>query len=188
MINKRDVSNTINRLFMQDKWEEARELISKLLAQMPDDHFLLARLSTTYYEQRDYGTALVHVEQALKIAPSCPLVLWDYAGTLDMLGRKKEAIRVYRKILRMGVREIAYGNCGEGIRVARTKINDVKYRLGLLFADLDRYDIAVRYIKQHIKHRDRNTPSIYHLRDVKKRLALLQQKKNPRSLKTAGKD
>ena len=40
--------------------------------------------------ESDYQEALRWVEKAREIAPDCPLVLWDYAGTLDMLGRERE--------------------------------------------------------------------------------------------------
>jgi len=79
-----------------------------------DDHWLLTRLGLTYYEEHNYKKALFYETQALRLAPKCPLVLWDYAGTLEMLGRDKEAIAIYRKLVKRGVDKIAYGECGEG--------------------------------------------------------------------------
>ena len=61
-----------------------------------DDHWLLSRLALTHYEQRQYRRALHYELKALQIAPYCHLVVWGYAGTLEMLERNKEALQPYR--------------------------------------------------------------------------------------------
>ena len=53
----------------------------------PRHHWLLTRLSSVYDEQRRYALALQYAEKAFVEAPSCPLVLWDYAGALQVLVR-----------------------------------------------------------------------------------------------------
>jgi hypothetical protein len=58
-----------------------------------DQAGLLTRLSVTYYEQKQYQKSLKCVVEALRVAPNCPLAIWDYAGTLDMLNRKKRAFK-----------------------------------------------------------------------------------------------
>ena len=58
----------------------------------PRHHWLLTRLSSEYYEQRKYALALKYAEKAFAEVPSCPLVMWDYAGALQMLGRHNEAL------------------------------------------------------------------------------------------------
>ncbi len=35
---------------------------------------------------------------AYELAPECPLVLWDLASTLEMLGDDRGALRVYREL------------------------------------------------------------------------------------------
>jgi len=177
---KREKSNKLNQLFKEEKWKEARYLILQLLKDHPNDHFLLTRLSTTYYEEKKYEKALEYVEQAYKLAPKCPLVLWDFAGTLDMLERNEDAINIYKSIIKKGARRVAYGEGGEGIRDARKLVNDCRYRVGLLYSDINKFNLALKYVKSHIANRGRNTPSIYNLRDVKRKLALLRVGKNPR--------
>ena len=73
-----------------------------------------------YYEQRRYALALKYAEKAFAEVPSCPLVLWDYAGALQMLGRHNEALDLYARIVTRGVDRIANGECGEGRAWART--------------------------------------------------------------------
>ncbi len=176
----REQTQIINRLSKEEKWAEARAYILEWLKDEPDSHWLLTNLSGTYYEERNYEKALEYVEQALRVAPRCPLVLWDYAGTLAMLERNEEALRVYNSLIRRGVDRIAYGECGEGIRRARSLINDSRYRLGRIYASMGKFHLASKYLKAHIANRSRNCPSIYNVRDVKKKLAIILEGKAPR--------
>jgi tetratricopeptide (TPR) repeat protein len=178
---KKKQSDIIWGLMKEDKWEEARLLLNKLLEDEPDSHWLLSRISLTYYEERNYEKALEYVVQALELAPRCPMVLWDYAGTLDMLGYYEDAVQVYRKLIHRGVKRIAHGECGEGIRKTRSLINDCRYRLACIYSDIDEFPLARKYVQEYISHRNRSCNSIYSLRDAKKRQALIIEGKNPRS-------
>ena len=53
----REVSRLINRLFKEEQWEQARIFILKLVEEEPDNHWLLVRLSDTYYEEKKYNDA-----------------------------------------------------------------------------------------------------------------------------------
>jgi len=80
----------------------------------PHHHWILTRLSSVYYEQRRYAIALKYAEKAsFAEVPSFPLVLWDYAGALQMLGRHNEALDLYARVVTRGVDRIANGECGE---------------------------------------------------------------------------
>jgi len=173
----------VNNLILSEKYEEARALTLLLLEDEPDDHWLLVELAETYYEQKNYEKSIEYTEQALKISPHCPLVLWQHAGTLDMLKRSEDAVIIYKRLLRRGIQKIAYGECHEGIRWARSLVNDCRYRLGLVYADLGEFQNAIKYLNSHINHRNRNCYSIYDLRMVKKKLALILKGKNPRQSK-----
>jgi tetratricopeptide (TPR) repeat protein len=153
-------------LFQREEWEKARKVLLQRLKDEPDDHWLITRIGTTYYEERDYEKALEYHETAMRLAPRCPLVLWDYAGTISMLGREKEAIGIWKRLIRRGVREIAYGRCGEGIRRARELTNDCRYTIGAAYASLGRSDLAKRYLRAHIAHRGPNCGSVYDLRQL----------------------
>ncbi|MFC2041088.1 tetratricopeptide repeat protein [Chloroflexota bacterium] len=181
MVKKfREQTQIFDRLSKEEKWAEARTFILEWLKDEPDSHWLLARLSDTYYQQSKYEMALQYIQQALQIAPNCPLVLWDYAETLDMLDRNEDALRVYKRLIRRGVPRIAYGECGEGIRWARRLVNDCRYKLGLVYASMGEFNLTSKYIKAHIANRSRNCPSLYNLRGVKKKLAIILEGKDPR--------
>jgi tetratricopeptide (TPR) repeat protein len=65
----------IEKLIEAEDWERARGLIRAALRAELADHWLLTRLSLTYYEQRRYRTALRWSDKALALGPDCPLVL-----------------------------------------------------------------------------------------------------------------
>lgn len=119
----------IAKLFEQEEWGEARELLLRELANDPSDHWLLTRLGTTYYEERQYAKALELAEQAHAIAPECPLVLWDLAGACLALGDGERARAIYQGILDRGFDDLAFGECGEGEEWARGLLADCADRL-----------------------------------------------------------
>jgi tetratricopeptide (TPR) repeat protein len=179
---KKEQLNIFYRLYDEEKWVEARTVLFELINKEPDNHWLFSRLASTYYEERKYEKALEYSEKALHLKPHCPLVLWDYAGELDMLGRDEEAIIVYKKVIHRGVNRVAYEECGEGIRWARSLVNDCSYRLGLAYASIGDFHLAGKYIKRHIANRNRNCSSIYNLRTVKRRLTIILEGKDPRKV------
>jgi tetratricopeptide (TPR) repeat protein len=165
---------TIERAISANDWPRARRLIRERLRGERDNHWLLTRLSLTYYEQKQYRKSLQYVTQALQIAPYCPLTVWDYAGTLDMLRRKKKALQVFRWLISWGEKRMAYGECGEGIRFARSLIADCYYRIARIYEERRECRKAIRAYRQHLLRRKRGARSIYPLSDVRRRYAALQ--------------
>jgi tetratricopeptide (TPR) repeat protein len=155
-------------------WAQARRLIRGELRQDRRNHWLLTRLSLTYYEQRQYRKSLKYVVQALQIAPYCPLAVWDYAGTLDMLKRRKKALKIFQWLISWGEKRIAYGQCGEGKRFARSLIADCYYRIARIHEERQERRQADRAYKQHLRRRKRGVRSIYPLSEVRRRYAALQ--------------
>ena len=155
-------------------WTKARRLIRGELRSDRDDHWLLTRLSLTYYEQKQYGKSLQYVTQALQVAPYCPLAVWDYAGTLDMLNRKQKALQVFQWLISWGEEAIAYGECGEGIRFARSLIADCYYRVARIYEEKRERGKAMRSYRQHFLRRKCGIRSIYPLSEVKRRYAALR--------------
>ena len=94
-------------------------MLRQQLKAEPHHHWILTRLSSVHDEQRRYPLALKYAEKAFAGGAPCPLVLWDYAGALQMLGRHNEALDLYARIVTRGVDRIANGECGEGRAWAR---------------------------------------------------------------------
>ena len=164
----------IERAIAANDWPGARRLIREGLRKGRDDHWLLTRLSLTYYEQKQYRKSLQYVVEALQLAPYCPLAVWDYAGTLDMLNRKKKALEIFQWLISWGEKTIAYGECGEGMRFARSLIADCYYRIARIQEERRERGKALRAYKQHLLRRKRGVRSIYPLSEVRRRYATLQ--------------
>jgi tetratricopeptide (TPR) repeat protein len=178
---KRRAASAIEEAIAKDQWLLARRRIRKKLAEEPDSHWLISRLALTYYELRQYRRALNYEIKALQIAPYCPLSIWGYAGTLDMLNREKEALEVFRWLISWGEEELAYGPCGEGIQKARSLIADCFYRIALIQARKGQRKKAIQSYKEHLSRRTRGTRSIYPLRVVKQKLRKMENLQTQRA-------
>ena len=132
----------------------------------PHHHWLLTRLSSVYYEQRRYALALKYAEKAFAEAPSCPLVLWDYAGALQMRGRHHEALDLYARIVTRGVKRIASGECGEGKAWARGLVADSHYRASLSLKAIGNEEASLSAFEQCLDLRGPGCRSIYRLDEL----------------------
>lgn len=162
-----NASQHIELLIQREFWTKAREIIRIELGKDPKNHWLLTRLSSTYYEERRYKTALTFSKKARRIAPNCPLVIWDYACSLDMLGREKSAINLWKKLVDRGERSIAFDECGEGLRWARSLINDCYFRIGESYYDIRSESLARSFIRKHLRGRKSGLPSLYEVKKIR---------------------
>ena len=149
-----------------EDWAGARRLIKAELKSNSKDHWLLFRLALTFHEQRNYERALRWEVEALQEAPYCPLTIWGYAGTLDMLGRHNESVALYRRLLSWGEEQLAYGECGEGIRRARSLLADCHYRIACIWRKKRQWKRAAIEFKKHLAARKKGHGSIYPIREV----------------------
>lgn len=168
------MTTTVEKLIKAENWPAARRAIRAELRSDPRNHWLLTRLGLTYYEQRDYRRALEYARRALVEAPRCPLVWWDYAGTLQMLGQYRDAMKVYRRLIQRGVSGIAFGDCGEGLARARGLVADCHYRLADCFQASRQRRMAIKSLEAHLAQRGPGCRSIYSLPEVKKELQKLR--------------
>ena len=159
----------IESLIHAEQWSPARIRIRAALKDEPDSHWLLTRLGLTCYEQRKYGVALRYHDQALALAPNCPLALWDKAGALQMLGRHAEALELYRRLVRRRVTSIARGPCGEGLAWARGFVADCYLRMADSFEALGKSPDSLRSFEKHLEMRGPGCHSIYPLRSLRRR-------------------
>jgi tetratricopeptide (TPR) repeat protein len=169
------MSEEIQKAIESENWEKARSLIRERLKKSPGNHWLITRLGLTYYEQRQYKRSLNYSKKAIKIAPNCPLVLWDYAGSLDMLNYKKEAISIYKRIISKGLNQIAYGKCGEGKAWARGLIADCHYRLACCYKDIGCFKKSLEEYKYHFALRGPGCHSVYNIKEIRKEVLKLKK-------------
>lgn len=160
-MTKEEFSEHLDQLFDAERWADARALIVGALRVHRGDHWLLSRLSTTYYEERNYAKALEVAKRAYAAAPNCPLVLWDLAGAMDATGHTRDAIRMYRRLIGRGERAIAHDECGEGERWARALVTDCWYRLGLCYRDTGDVARAIECLEKFLNRLLNGSESIY---------------------------
>jgi tetratricopeptide (TPR) repeat protein len=164
------MSAQIEKLIAAGDWDAARAEINRDLEDEPDNHWLITRLALTYYEQYAYERALGLSELAMELAPHCPLVLWDYAGALEMLKRPNEALAVFTRLIDRGINSIAFDECGEGLAWARGLVADCHYRSAHCHLRLDNSTDAIRQFEMHLALRGPGCRSIYPIADVRNEL------------------
>lgn len=170
---KKTISRVIEELYQKEQWARVRALIQRELKKDPNDHWYLTRLSGTYYEEHKYKKALQASNKAVRLAPKCPLALWDRAGILDMLGQHAQAIAIWRKLIKRGSKEVAYGPCGEGLVWAKSLVNDCRYRIANTYRRLGNKNQARLYYAAYMKQRALKVKSIYDKRTVKKQFGAI---------------
>jgi tetratricopeptide (TPR) repeat protein len=171
-------STEIEKTIEIEDWTKARKIIRTELKRDSKNHWLITRLGLTYYEQKQYKRALTYSKKAYAIAPKCPLVLWDYAGALEMLGRVQEAIEIYQRLIQKGVKRIAYGTCGEGLAWARGLVSDCYYRLAHCYKHQKENKKAVDAIKKHLSLRGPGCRSIYTIKEARYKLKAIRKASN----------
>jgi tetratricopeptide (TPR) repeat protein len=157
-----------------EDWSGARRIIRAVLRRSPADHWLLARLALTHYEERDYARALKYAMRAAEQAPYCPLVLWEIAGAMDMLEQSSAALRVYGKLTRKSLDDLAYGPCGEGLQWARGIMADGYYRIGRIHERQNRRKRAIAAFEKALSWQKERATCIYARREIQGRLRRLQ--------------
>ena len=170
----------IARLMREEKYQAARRLLLKELEKDPHDPYILAELSGTFYEQHQYRKARDYAMQAHSLAPWDPLYRWYYAAALSMLGQTQEAIALYKSILKMGVNRVGFVATTEGIRWAKSLLNDCRYSIALCYKDMGNLSLARRYLRNHLNKRARGIPSLHKRKDVERRLQQLEKEKQNR--------
>lgn len=163
----------------KEDYQKALDILLEANQIESNDPWILTNISSSYYELKKYATALSYSELALKITPMDPLVRWDYAGALIANDRTEEAVKVWKSIINRGINNIAYKDCKEGLRWAKSLYNDCYYRIGHAYYLLDYYKSSIYYLKKHLKLRQRGIPSLY-----KKTLVLKYLKKATEAYKS----
>ena len=176
------VGARIESLIGAGQWEAAQGVIEKQLAKEPNDHWLLSRLSSVKYERRDYDGALAAAEKALNVVPDCPLALWSYAGALDMLGRTKEAGKVYIDLTRRGLKELNEpdddaNECWEDADWTRGVVVDCIFRTAGCLAKIGKRADAVEWYNRFLGLLDFGMQGIYTRSDAAAQLKKLASRK-----------
>lgn len=172
--HKNDISNVINNYIDNNNWLDAKKTLQDELIIYPSEYWLLTTLANVYYELKDYKTALEFSEKALLIKPTDYLVLNNHACILSVTeAKEKEAIEFLEKIILTDLNEIAYGDNGEGIRWAKSIVNDCRVRLALVYWSINEKEKALQYLNEHLEKREKGVFSNFSKKEIiKKKLSI----------------
>lgn len=161
----------------RDDWETARTLALEGLRDDATDHWLLIHLALTYQMQGDLSTALKIAKRAVREAPNCPVVLEELGLLYEDTEQYGKAVEVYTRLLRKGLKQVAFGKCGEGVMFARGLLNDVRYCLFRSYFYQEELSRARTYLRKYIKNRQlyRHICSDYSLSEARKQLRELEE-------------
>ncbi len=153
--HEQKLTNQVNQYFDNEDCQSAITLLKEELAKVPDDHWLNAQLAISYYELKNYQTAIEFSEKAVQLSPNCPLALDYHASILLANGKVEEALHIWNNLLEKDVQGIAFGECGEGVRFAKSLLNDVRFSMGDAYVELDDKEKALSYYKSHLANRQK---------------------------------
>lgn len=168
---REDFSRRLNALFDDEEWEGAKILLEQESAKFPEEYFLLTSLSKVCFNLQLFEESLKYASKAIEIEPNDTLVVYDYGCALAAVGRYKEAIVQWDNIIAKDINEVAYGDYGEGLRWAKSIINDSRYRKAMCLIEIGDIEKAKQLIVSHLSNRERGIYS-----DFTKKQVLTRQK------------
>lgn len=170
-----EITNKVNEYFDTENYEAAKQFLLKKNEESLDDHWLLAQLAICIYELRDYKTALNYSQQAIELVPDCPLAQDYHAIILFANNRVEEAAQIWTALIEKGIDEIAYGQCGEGKRFAKSLLNDIYFRMGDVYLHKKQQEQALVYYKKHLENRQRGIYSNFTKKEVLSEIANIEK-------------
>jgi tetratricopeptide (TPR) repeat protein len=147
-------------------------LLEKEREKDPENHWLVTQLGVTFYEQRRYEDAVELFLASRQIVPDCPLTLWNLAGTLDSLGKRKEAIRIYNWLLQDKTSP-EDDSCWESKEWAAALKADCVYRLGVCLEHLGKKQKAEQCYREYLNILLIGIQGTYSVDDVTKQIRRL---------------
>ena len=172
---KNHISTLLNEYIMTENWHDAKLLLKSELQKNPDDHFLLTQFGEVLYEMQEYEKAIEFTEKAYKLAPNCPLTLNNHAVVLYINEKNNEAIQIWKNLLEKNINEIAESECGDGLKYAKSLINDIRFRIGDAYLANNEREEALNYYKLHLTNRKRGLFSNFTKNEVEKEIKELEK-------------
>lgn len=87
------------RLLQSGRADDAKTQLAEIIAAEPANADALALMGLVHAQQGDNGTAAALMERAIVLNPRHPATLFNYANVLGKLGRVREAIDAYARVL-----------------------------------------------------------------------------------------
>jgi tetratricopeptide (TPR) repeat protein len=155
------LSKTLNDFMKKGDWDSIVKVLELELAKTPDDHWLLAEIASAYYEKKDYDTAYKFIIEAVPLQEDCPHSLWHLASIIRMRDQQEDAITIWKELINRGEERLAYDECGEGLKKARSLIADCKYMISKTYRELGNEELAKIFKEDYLIDIAKGVTSIY---------------------------
>ena len=137
------------------------------------DHTAVVQRGEELHELRRYASALKHFRTAERLAPLCPVVAYNLANTLHMLGRDEEAYDLLKPLINSKVQTLAAG-CQYGD--ARSVQLDAHMLLFLVIVYGRGFcSEAFSHAAKHLRLRRSGLKSVWSKRTVQKEIQVMRR-------------
>jgi tetratricopeptide (TPR) repeat protein len=140
------------------------------------NHHSLVKVGLGLHESRRYGRALGVFEEAQRLAPSCPVVAYNRANTMHLLGRDEESRAILRDLVSVAPETLERRCDAVGGRSLQL---DAYFLLFLVTLHCRGFsDEAFGYADEHLRSRCRGLHSVWTLREVRAEVSAMRREWN----------
>lgn len=147
-----------------------KKILEKLMAKEPDNYWAITNYAIIHYELKNYNEAFLYSKKAIKIAKKDSLVLNYHAVILKANNKIKDAIEIWELLLKKNIMQIAFEDCTEGLKWAKSLLNDIRFNLSLTYYELKNTIQARKFMSEHINNRRQGQFSNYSKKEALSRL------------------
>ncbi|MES2809826.1 MAG: hypothetical protein V4619_14445 [Bacteroidota bacterium] len=160
-MNTVDREEAINKFYIEyenKNYSKAKDLLLFIINQDNRKSFwVYSRLSSCYYELREYDKALKYATLAYRLQPKSPIVLWDYAGVLIAVKKERRAIKLLFKIQEMQDDLTIYGFSHPQKNWMRAIKNDCNFLIAKAYYIICEDELAKEYFNKYLLSRSKET-------------------------------
>ena len=121
-------------LHKRNQFDEAKQIYKKILSVDSSEPNANHLISLIYTVEGDYKSAKEHIEKAIEKEPNQAIFHSNYGGLLQTMGKSKDAIRAYKKSLKIADSQVAsrWGNITEfkGFDLITPNERETRFSLG----------------------------------------------------------
>jgi tetratricopeptide (TPR) repeat protein len=175
----KDDTKFMNDCYATGKWHKAETVCRKALKKDPNSHWWLIHLGLILIEKKQYDDAQEALNHAEKIEKYCPLVAW-YQGVLHYdLEEWGVTLEVFQNLHNRCLKKLNSNGeihfCWESIKRTEELDNDCRARIGFCHMHLGNNKKAVRWLREHLKNRQRGRMSTYDAKVVRRWIKKLEK-------------
>ncbi len=130
------------------------------------DHFTLIEKGLELHESFKYSKALPFFAKALKSHPKCPACIYNYANTLHMLDRDKEAKALLEELIETDDQSLIEGCPDSNEQPEGFRLDAFFLMYYVVLSISGSFAEALPYAEEHLKRRRRGLKSVWTKRQV----------------------